>query len=68
MHVPSNIQSRLTDAYEGIPAARFLSSADTKQFEETLEQAKLSYRTRIVKSKKHGRSFVVMVLPTPIWH
>jgi hypothetical protein len=68
MHIPSNIQSKLTNSYEGVPSARFHSSLAAKRFEEELEQAQLSYRSRIVKSKKEGTSIVVMVLGTPQWH
>lgn len=68
MQIPSLIQTKLTETYDGIAAARFTNSMEAKNFESELEQYKLSYRTRIVKSRKYGRSFIVMVLETPQWH
>lgn len=68
MFIPSSIQSKLIDSYEGLQAARFNNSVEAKNFEVMLADARLSYRTKITKHKKRGREFVVMVLETPQWH
>lgn len=68
MLIPSSIQTKLTEDYEGIKAARFTTSIEAKNFETMLADARLSYRTKITKHKKRGREFVVMVLETPQWH
>jgi hypothetical protein len=62
MTLPLSIQSRFTETYEGNTAARFNNSLEAKNFEAALQQAGASYRTKIIKSKKSGRQFVVTLL------
>jgi hypothetical protein len=62
MPLPLIIQNRFVETYEGIPAARFNNSLEAKNFEEALQHVGASYRTKIIKSKKHGRQFVITLL------
>ena len=62
MTLPLSIQSRFTETYEGNIAARFNNSLEAKNFEVALQQAGASYRTKIIKSKKSGRQFMVTLL------
>lgn len=64
MSLPSSIQNLFTDSYEGIPAVRLRSSNETKNLELALRMHNKSFQTKINKSKKHGRVFVVMLLET----
>lgn len=51
-----------SETYNGIPAARFRSSMEAKNMEATLREHKRSFQTKINKSKKRGREFIVMLL------
>jgi len=60
--LPLSIQSKFSDTYDGMPAARLNSSVQTKALEAELSRAGLTYRTKIVGNKKRGWGYVV-VLP-----
>jgi hypothetical protein len=45
-----------------MPAAWFNNSTEAHNVEAALKQANQSYRTKIVKSKKNGRQFVIMLV------
>ncbi len=62
MPLPPTILSYLNDSYEGVAAARFASGMEAKDFESLLRSLRLSYRTRITRSRLRGREFLVMVL------
>lgn len=65
-HVPSSILSEFTSGFAGMPAARFATSAEALRLEVALRQAGVSYQTKIRKSKKNGREFVVILLMPPV--
>lgn len=56
------MQVLFKDAYDGFPAVRFNNSMDASEFEARLKEKNVSYRTKIVKHKKRGREFVVMLV------
>lgn len=62
MSLPLSILSRFTDTFSGVPAARFRSSAEAKNMEAALRAHGQSYQTKINKSKRVGREFIVMLL------
>jgi hypothetical protein len=68
MPLPSSIRTLFTDQYEGVPAARLKSSTEAKNLETALRVHGMSYQTKISKSKRTGREFVVMLLPTQASH
>jgi hypothetical protein len=62
MSLPLSIQNMFNETHNGIPAARFRSSMEAKNMEATLREHKHSFQTKINKSKKRGREFIVMLL------
>ena len=68
MHLPLSIRNLFTDSYGGVPVARLRSSAETKKLETALRVYGASYQTKISKSKRTGREFVVMLLSTQASH
>lgn len=49
--------------YDGMPAAWFKSANEARNVESGLRGEGISYRTKIHKSKKTGRQFIVMLVP-----
>lgn len=62
MQLPSNIETLFTQSYEGYKALKLRSAHDAITVENALARARLSYQTRITRSKKHGREFVVLLV------
>jgi hypothetical protein len=48
--------------YDGIPCLRFRTSAGALTAEDMLRDEGRSYRTKIVRTRKRGIEYVVMVL------
>lgn len=48
--------------YDGIPCLRFRTSAGALTAEDMLRDEGRSYRTKIVRTRKRGVEYVVMVL------
>lgn len=48
--------------YDGVPCLRLRTSAGAATAEAMLREEGKSYQTKIVRSKKHGLEYVVMVL------
>ena len=57
----TDILSLFSENYEGFKAARFRSAVEAHNTETALRLMQRSYRTKIRKSKWHGREFVVML-------
>jgi hypothetical protein len=57
-----NIKDRFTETYDGLPSIRFGSSSEYHNFEWQLKFANVSFRSKIIKTKKYGREFIVMLL------
>lgn len=62
MSLPSTITMQFKDTYDGFPAARFNNSCEASNFEAALRLENVSFRTKIVKHKRRGREFVVMLV------
>lgn len=62
MPLPLSIQNAFRDVYNGAPAARLRSASEAKNLETALRLHDRSFQTKIVKSKKTGREFVVVLL------
>ena len=43
-------------------AARFKSANEAHNVEVVLKEAKMSFQTKIKKSKKHGREFIILLV------
>ena len=65
MSIPSSILNLFDDIYDGLPAAQLKSANEAHNLEVALKQANRSFQTKIKKSKKHGRLFIVMLLGEP---
>jgi hypothetical protein len=64
MSLPLSIQSRLNSTYDGFRAAVFNNSAEYNNFATALQEAQVSFKTKITKHKKRGREFVIMLVET----
>lgn len=62
MSTQLNIRDRFTETYDGLPSIRFGSSSEYHNFEWQLKFANVSFRSKIIKTKKYGREFIVMLL------
>ncbi len=62
MSLASHVLSLFNDSYDGFQAARVKSALDCVNLESMLRCAKMSYKTKIVKSKKNGVQFIVMIV------
>lgn len=62
MQLPSNIEDLFTQTYEGFHALKLRSAHEAITVENALQRQNLSYQTRISRSKKHGREFVVILV------
>lgn len=51
-----------TSTYDGFPCLRLRTAGGAATAEEMLRDEGKSYKTKIVRSKKHGTEYVVMVL------
>jgi len=65
MQLPSSIDDLFTQTFEGFRAVWLDNACDALLVEDTLTQQKRSYQTHIVRSRKHGRAFIIMLLDDP---
>lgn len=62
MQLPSNIEDLFTQNYEGFRSIRVRSATDAIIVESALRKAEKSFQTKITRSKKHGREFVILLV------
>jgi hypothetical protein len=62
MRLPSKIEELFTQTYDGFKAVKLRSASEAIMVENALGRASLSYQTKITRSKKHGREFIVMIV------
>lgn len=62
MHLPTDIESLFTQHYEGLPAVTIRSASEAIMVENELRRQHRTYMTRITRSKKHGRQFIIMLV------
>lgn len=66
MQLPSRIEDLFTQTHEGFPAVKLKSAGEAISVENALGRANLSYQTKITRNKKHGRTFVILLVnPEP---
>lgn len=58
----TDILSLFNDVYDGFKAARFKSSVEAHNAELALRLMNRSYKTKIRKTKRSGREFVIMLV------
>ena len=62
MSLPLSIDNMFNSTYEGMRAARFKSASEAHNMEASLKELKHSFKTKIVKHKRRGNEFVVMLV------
>ena len=62
MQLPSNIEDLFTQNFNGFRSVKVRSATDAVSIEGALRKADMSFQTKITRSKKHGREFVVMLV------
>jgi len=62
MQLPSNIEELFTQRYEGYKAVKLRNAIDTVTVENALQRMEKSYQTKITRSKKHGREFIILLV------
>lgn len=62
MQLPSRIEDLFTQTYEGFKALKLRSASEAIMVENALTRASKSYQTKITRSKKHGREFVILLV------
>ncbi len=62
MQLPSNIEDLFTQTYDGFKAVKLRSASEAIMLENALGLARMSFQTKISRSKKHGREFIVMIV------
>jgi hypothetical protein len=60
--LPLIIQNQFKETYDGFKAARFKSVVETHNLEIGLRKNGCSFQTKIIKSKKRGREFLVLLV------
>ena len=68
MQLPSRIEDLFTQDFNGFRSAKVRTATEAVAVENALEQASLSFQTKITRSKKHGREFVVMLVSVEAEH
>lgn len=66
MQLPSKIEDLFTQTYEGFRSMKVRSASEAIMVENALTKASKSYQTKITRSKKHGREFVVLLLESAL--
>lgn len=62
MQLPSNIDELFTQTYEGFKALKLRSASEAIAVENELNRQHKSYQTKITRNKKHGRTFVILLI------
>ena len=62
MQLPSKLEDLFTQTYEGFKAVKLRSASEAIMVENALGRASMSYQTKITRSKKHGREFVILLV------
>jgi hypothetical protein len=68
MQLPSRIEDLFTQTHEGFPAVKLKSAGEAISVENALGRANLSYQTKITRNKKHGRTFVILLVNPETTH
>jgi predicted GIY-YIG superfamily endonuclease len=60
--MPLSLENMFDSTYEGMRAARFKSASEAHNMEVSLKELKHSFKTKIVKHKRRGNEFIVMIV------
>lgn len=62
MQLPSSIEDLFTQNFNGFRSVKLRTATEAVQVENALKRAELSFQTKITRSKKHGREFVILLV------
>ena len=62
MSMALSLENMFDSTYEGMRAARFKSASEAHNMEVSLKELKHSFKTKIVKHKRRGNEFIVMIV------
>ena len=62
MQLPSNIEDLFTQNFNGFRSVKVRTATEAVAIENALRKADLSFQTKITRSKKHGREFVILLV------
>jgi hypothetical protein len=62
MQLPSNIKDLFIQNFNGFRSVKLRSAHEAIAVENALRKANLSYQTKVMRSKKRGREFVIMLM------
>ena len=65
MSLPLSIEKLFNTTYNEMRAARLRTAMECNNLQVALKDANVSFTTKINKSKKHGREFIVMLPANP---
>jgi hypothetical protein len=60
--MPLSLENLFDSTYEGMRAARFKAASEAHNMETNLKWLNLSFKTKIVKHKRRGNEFIVMLV------
>tara|TARA_R110000822_G_scaffold139730_2_gene277309 strand:+ start:51 stop:248 length:198 start_codon:yes stop_codon:yes gene_type:complete len=60
--MPLSLENLFDSTYEGMRAARFKSASEAYNMETNLKWLNLSFKTKIVKHKRRGNEFIVLLV------
>ena len=61
MQLPSNIDDLFTQNFNGFRSVKVRTATEAVAVENALKRQSVSFQTRITRSKKHGREFVILL-------
>jgi hypothetical protein len=61
MQLPSSIEDLFTQNFNGFKSVKLRTATEAVVVENALRRAEMSFQTKITRSKKHGREFVIML-------
>lgn len=68
MQLPLRLEDLFTQTYEGFKAVKLRSASEAIMVENELSRQHLSYQTKITRSKKRGREFVILLVSPEATH
>jgi hypothetical protein len=62
MQLPSNIEDLFTQNFNGFRSVKVRTATEAVAVENELNRQSKSFQTKITRSKKHGREFVILLV------
>ncbi len=62
MQLPSNIEDLFTQNFNGFRSVKVRTATEAVAVEGALKRQAKSFQTKITRSKKHGREFIILLV------